>query len=869
MSPIQQMLLGVGAVDTKTYVDDIFSTYLHTGTGSAKSINNGIDLAGEGGLVWGKSRSHAHTYILIDTVRGASNALFSQNANAQYSYSPALITSFNNNGYSVAADGSGSINYVESGGNELSAWTFRQAPGFFDIVTYTGNGSNRTIAHSLGSVPGAIWIKQLNGAGEWICYHRSVGAEKFLQLNNTEGENDDATVFQDTEPTASVFSLGTHAYVNGNNNTYVAYVFAGGEVTDTSRSVEFDGSGDSVSIPDSSDLDFGSGDYTVECWFRQTGAFQDWRSILAKFDGSGSIWIHTGSGGKIAGGYNQNVIAQQSGVFTLNTWNHVAISRSGTSWRLFLNGAQMGSTLTESGSNDNNHALLIGDIGGVSGREFEGQISNVRVVKGTALYTSSFKPQLKTVENITNTKLLCCNSSSVTGSTVTPGTITTNGNPTASTLSPGFDDPAGFAFGENEDQNVIKCGSYVGNGSSTGPEIDLGWEPQWVLIKHATSGNSSPWSLWDSMRGIVTGANDAQLYPNQTQTEYTGANRIDLTSTGFKIFSTSHMVNTNNSTYVYCCIRRPDGYVGKPPELGTGVFNMVAGTNSAPAFVSGFPVDFSLYRQPAAGHNWHALARLMGSGSEHTYLRTNGTNAEVGGGSYKFDFMNGWLDSTGWDSTYQAWMWKRHAGFDVVTYTGDGSLRTISHSMGIAPEMMWFKKRNDSKNWYVYHKGLDGGSSPEDYSLRLNTTAAQDQDGNTLWNETVPTATHFTINTDSGVNADGDDYIAMLFASVDGISKVGYYNGSDSAQTITTGFQPRFVIIKRSSDADEWFVLDTTRGYGSGNDQSLELDTNNAQSSVQAGAPTSTGFTVPALSGNDFAYGVNGNGYKFVYYAHA
>ena len=73
MSPIQQMLLGAGgAVDTKTYVDDIFSTYLHTGTGSAKSINNGIDLAGEGGLVWGISRSHSpdsYTHLTLQTNR--------------------------------------------------------------------------------------------------------------------------------------------------------------------------------------------------------------------------------------------------------------------------------------------------------------------------------------------------------------------------------------------------------------------------------------------------------------------------------------------------------------------------------------------------------------------------------------------------------------------------------------------------------------------------------------------------------------------------------------------------------------------------------------------------------------------------------
>ena len=203
-----------------------------------------------------------------------------------------------------------------------------------------------------------------------------------------------------------------------------------------------------------------------------------------------------------------------------------------------------------------------------------------------------------------------------------------------------------------------------------------------------------------------------------------------------------------------------------------------------------------------------------------------------------------------------------------LAYKGNGSLRTISHSMGIAPEMMWFKKRNSSKNWYVYHKGLDGGSSPEDYSLRLNTNAAEDQDGNTLWNQTVPTATHFTINTDSGVNADGDDYIAMLFASVDGISKVGSYTGTGSGASghaITLGFSPRLLIIKRADGTSNWLTLDTLRGLGtSGNENYLLLSTSGAQVSVDWVNTTSTGFNLMA-SGNHF----NDNGSKFIYYAHA
>ena len=107
----------------------------------------------------------------------------------------------------------------------------------------------------------------------------------------------------------------------------------------------------------------------------------------------------------------------------------------------------------------------------------------------------------------------------------------------------------------------------------------------------------------------------------------------------------------------------------------------------------------------------------------------------------------------------------------------------------------------------------------------------------------------------------------MLFASISGISKVGYYDGSNSAQTITTGFQPRFVIIRQTNEAN-WVVLDTTRGWGSGDDELLKLNSDAAQDdSYDLGVPTSTGFTVSASSEN---LGLtNESGFNYIYYAHA
>ena len=871
---MQQMLLGIGAKDDPVYVDQVFNTYVYRGSSSAQTFNTGVDLANEGGLIWSKYRTMNSPGVLFDTERGKTKVLRASASDAEGTANTA-ITSFNNNGFSVGG-GDGWTNFNSN--HTFATWIWRKAPGFFDCIKFDGDGTaGRTLSHSLGCVPGMIMIKQLDESNEWTVYHRSLGKDKYIYLNSTAGSVDDTSngyYWDNTAPTATQITLGDIWDVNKNNAKYVCYLFAGGEVTDTSRSVEFDGSGDSVSIPDSSDLDFGSGDYTVECWFRQTGAFQDWRSILAKFDGSGSIWIHTGSGGKIAGGYNQNAIAQQSGAVQLDTWNHVAISRSGTSWRLFLNGAQMGSTLTESGSNDNNHALLIGDIGGVSGREFEGQISNVRVVKGTALYTSSFKPQLKTVENITNTKLLCCNSSSVTGSTVTPGTITTNGNPTASTLSPGFDDPAGFTFGASGSENVIKCGSYVGNGSGSN-EVFVGFEPQWVMIKNASTGGTS-WYMMDAIRGIPTDRYVIlQADKSDEEYDYSGA-MINATPTGFKVVNTSNDVNKDGDTLVYIAIRRPDGYVGKPPELGTDVFSMDTGASSTtiPNYDSGFPVDFGLIRQPAGSDNWQAVARLI----QKKALSTDQSSAEYGASDAKFDSNVGFMKE-GRPSSVQAWMWKRHAGFDVVTYTGGGASsapRSIPHSLNKPPEMIWTKNRDSNVDWVVWHKDLNGGgNNAASYNLRLNDEDDESSNSDIYGgaNNVLPTSTHWTTGGNNMINENGSDFISLLFATTD-VSKVGSYSGDNSGQTITTGFQPRFIIIKQLA-YNSWFVFDTVRGWSQNNqDWFLRLEGSYAQSDNvndrpdDIGHPLSTGFYLKGDTNNDLA-ATNKTGNSYIYYCHA
>jgi len=203
------------------YIEDVFSTYLYDGNSSTQTIINGVDLSNKGGLVWAKNRTGANFHLLVDTVRGFNSEIYSNSTSAA-STGGSDYTSWNTNGYSL-----GFISGNENvSGRSFVSWTFAKQPKFFDVVTYTGNGANRTIAHNLGSVPGCIIIKDNSAVSNWYVYHRSLATNQALKLNSTAAIETAATLWNNTAATSSVFSLGTAGDVNGNGDSFVAYVFA-------------------------------------------------------------------------------------------------------------------------------------------------------------------------------------------------------------------------------------------------------------------------------------------------------------------------------------------------------------------------------------------------------------------------------------------------------------------------------------------------------------------------------------------------------------------------------------------------------------------------------------------------------------------
>jgi len=591
------------AGEDKVYVDDVFSTYLWKGNATARSFNNGIDLSGEGGLVWIKNRDSSRDHVLCDTVRGAGKTLRSNDDTVEQTATQ-RVSAFSSNGFSVGTDTD-----VNNNNEDIASWTFRKAPGFFDVVTYSGTGSatGQTISHALGSTPGFIAIKELTGTSWWVCWHRSLGAARmFLNENNAAIATNIEDYFGNgtnyVAPTASSFMVNSHD-LNDSGNTYVAYIFA-------------------------------------------------------------------------------------------------------------------------------------------------------------------------------------------------------------------HDDAQ---FGTDEDESIIKCGSYTGNGGSVGTPINLGFEPQWILTKDTTASNS--WNIVDNMRGMVTTGNDQIIIPNTSAAEV-DYNYVDLTATGF----TPCGHNNFSHTYIYMAIRRPN----KPPSAATEVFAMDTGNGSSsiPTFDSGFPVDFAIQSEPDSVASRYAAARLVGT----KFLRTNDTNSENNNSHYVWDSNLGW--GKAFTSTYSAWMFKRAPGFfDVVAYDGatGGASQNIQHNLGVVPEFMIVKRRSAVEDWATYHSSL--GNSKD---TKLNESSGSYTNANT-WDNTTPTSSVFRVGGDGSVNQAGQTFIAYLFATLPGISKVGSYSGTGdqtNGQNIDCGFTngARFILIKRTDGAGHWTLYDSARGIISGgNSPYLKLDTTEVQ----------------------------------------
>jgi hypothetical protein len=374
-------------------------------------------------------------------------------------------------------------------------------------------------------------------------------------------------------------------------------------------------------------------------------------------------------------------------------------------------------------------------------------------------------------------------------------------------------------FGLTGTDNVISCGSYTGSNSSN-VTVNLGYEPQWVMIKRTDSSGSPAWWIGDTMRGLnMQGINRLEAWTSNA--ESAAYNGINPTSTGFVLPTGTVLNDSASSTYIYIAIRRGPM---KVPTSGTDVFQPVKFISTASRqTVGSLPaVDMFFGKRMGSLTNWGMSPRLTA-----LFLKPNLTDAQDSsvtgyGDSAQFDLQNGssFITSGSGDEFVTYNLRRSPSYFDVVCYTGTGSSRSQAHNLGVAPELMIFKSR-DASNWNVFYDF--GASTFSSANLNSDGIANTNSYGSQL--TSAPTATD--INLGASFPNSVEPMIAYLFATCAGVSKVGTYTGTGTTLQINCGFTSgaRFVLIRRTSaSSSDWYVWDSARGITAGNDPYLLLN---------------------------------------------
>jgi hypothetical protein len=415
-------------------------------------------------------------------------------------------------------------------------------------------------------------------------------------------------------------------------------------------------------------------------------------------------------------------------------------------------------------------------------------------------------------------------------------------------------------FGLEGLDNVISCGSFTTDGSGVPPNVNLGYEPQWIMCKGSSAGAAGfGWTIQDNMRGSTANGAVQYLRANSSGAENADTGQLAINSTGFGGGSGFGASNT----FIYIAIRRGPM---KVPTSGTQVYDFLSNfyfdypvgewaflsPNGRFDSINNSVIDLVLSKSRNQTDNWLATPRLTGFSSSTTVspsLSTNTTGAEsVKTGGIRGNAASA---STGLEVrpdfsgsgfvTSINYKFARAPGvFDEVCYTGTGSNTTIAHNLQAVPELLIVKSRSTSGLWAVYSSATGNGNT-----LLLHTTNAAFSNAN--WNSTTPTSAVFSIGVTGAVNTSGATYVSYLFATLAGVSKVGSYTGNGSSQTINCGFTggARFVLIKRTDSTGDWYVWDSSRGIVSGNDPHLSPNTTAAEVTTDDSVDTdSTGFVV-------------------------
>ena len=441
-------------------------------------------------------------------------------------------------------------------------------------------------------------------------------------------------------------------------------------------------------------------------------------------------------------------------------------------------------------------------------------------------------------------------------------------------------------FGKDKDQAIVSCEAYEGSGSSSSPSTnpannkDIGFEPQFTIIKGCDSTND--WKMFCSAMqyGQMMGdflqsqtsntMTDARsLIANNTTSEG-GGSRFTTNGNGLLMwYEGGGSVNNQSETFCNLSVRMRDALVCKPDLDGSKYASAVVGDSTAPCFEHDFEVDMGIVKVINSSGDW----RLGYRKSYKFKAVMNDTSAPSSEPDFSFAggystnetvFSKGYFN-TSLGTSYVSYGFRRGPGFDVQIYAGDGSNgQAKPHSLGAVPEIIAYRRWSSYEDWTIYSSRANNGTNSIQDAIQFNTNGGE-FGFDTSGNGTPPTATHFYAGYHDRVGGSNHTYVALLFASVDGISKIGQYTGNSANNTLTLGFAPKFIWIKRTDTSANWIIMSEAQGWSSGADTVGEFNNANQMSTnKEPGNPTANGFTV---TGSDSDWNTSGGTY--LYYAHA
>ena len=877
------------------------------GTDSNVTYEFGLNFTPD--FVWIKERSAAESHRLFDTTRGATKRLFSDNTNAESTASDSL-TSFDTGGFTV-----GSSAAVNQDGQDYVAWAWKANGGTtssntdgtntstvqvnqdagFSIVQGTASGGLNTVnsfGHGLGVKPDLIILKSKTSTDNWYVYHKSTGAGKRLDLNDSGSYSSTSQVWANTEPTTSVFSIKDGQAVNV-GATFIAYAFA--EVENFSKFGSYVGNG-STDGP------------IVETGFEPAFLIIK-RTDTDPTSGGDTTWLMYDNKRSPVNPRKKRLWADNSAAEAEYTQYSIDFLSNGFQLKDGTSGYAQNTNggkyiyMAFAADPDTDQATLARSFGiktwegNGSGLSVTGLGFEPGLIWGKARTSANSHSIFDTVRGIN--KELNSNSTDAQGS-LDDGVLS-------------FDSD-GWTMGDRENltQNNEDFVGWSWKADDNEPTIIGG--PATLVYKFEDNAND----VTGNYNGTANNITYATGKFNKAAQFNGSSSYIDTNFTlpAISSYSISFWFNTS-STVTW------NDFLGDNPSNGSGlgariILAIKNGTHFHVAISNGssfWQDNSTVSASNYVDGEWHhyALAvngtsvKLFVDGSLlHTY--TSSVSAGTGGarsitlgrlGDYNGEYFTGKLDqfrfySGTFEQDQVSNLYSEtigdnddldygspftsiisanaNAGFSIAKWTGNGSAGKIPHGLSAVPEMIITKRLTGASPWYTYNAYLNGGTNPAHYFINLNTNDAETSNGSSggsLFNSTPPTSTIFNIGT--SLSGSGDEYIAYCFHSVTGYSKFGSYTGNGGSNSITgLGFQPDFVMIK-STGSGSWGMYDSVRtvsigdNAGTANARPYILANTNGKENGATSANVnldSNGFSMNTSSGD-----LNTNGQTYIYMA--